>query len=180
MLPEPDPKNLHSPRTHRNPAKIPPDIRPDLRAACKGEKPWPVTISGPSGTGKTCAGLVVADFTTSSKWFTWDQFVRDCRDATMEKLRIPYGTEERKVDWKFFWGWLDRSQLLVLDDVGCRGKVSDEVYEVMKTLLDRREGRGLILTTNVDVDKFDEVFDARILDRLLAGTVIYTTGDSLR
>jgi len=180
LLMRPVPQICAASRIHRDPAKIPPAIRGKLRDVCRGLSPWPTTIYGEPGTGKTCAGLVVADHVSDAKWFSWDDFVRKCNTATMGKLRVPYGTEDRLADWDFWWDWLDRASLLVLDDVGCRGTVSDATYEVMKTVLDRREGRGLIFTTNLVLTKLGELFDARVEDRLTAGTLINATGESMR
>lgn len=176
----PDPQLSGAPRIHRDPSKIPPCIRGPLRGVCRGETPWPVTICGDPGTGKTRAALVVADFVHGSQWFTWDDFVRKCNTATSGKLSVQVGTEDKIFDWERWWRYLDQSHLLVLDDVGCRGVVSEAAYEVMKTALDRREGRGLIFTTNLDVNKIADIFDARVADRLAAGTLINATGGSLR
>ena len=65
----------------------------------------------------------------------------------------------------------------VLDDVGQRTKVSDCQYDAIKIALDRREGRPLLITTNLSLFDLATVYDERISSRLMGGTVIETSGD---
>lgn len=174
------PERQHALRMPRDPAKINPSIVADLRAACRGELRWPVTIRGDTGTGKTCASLVIADYTAHASWFEFGDFCQRFADARMGKLSMPYGSESREIGATQWWDWLEKRRLLVLDDIREFATVSDTRYDAVKMALDRRYGMPLILTTNLTLKEIAKAFDMRIADRLAGGTVIVATGESMR
>ncbi len=66
---------------------------------------------------------------------------------------------------------IDQPSLLVLDDLGTR-KPTESQYEIIFELIDRRQGKPLVVSTNHSPEALGKVFDDRIASRLSAGTVI--------
>lgn len=79
-----------------------------------------------------------------------------------------------------FWGWLSGRNLIVLDELGCRGLVSDHHYEAVKRLLDERHGKPLIVIANTDLAGIERLYDDRVASRLSAGTVVSVAGKDRR
>lgn len=90
----------------------------------------------------------------------------------------------RPVTESDFWNQLGKSKLVVIDDVRVPGQKEkrwgDDHYTAMKTVLDKRTGQPLIITSNLSADELAQVFDKRIADRALCGTVVEMKGVSRR
>lgn len=184
------PEVRHEPQAPREAAMIPAAIRDAMRAVCRGEKPWPLFLSGDYGVGKTCAGLVLTDYVSRSLWFDFGEFCRKCNDAQCDRLFWTFGgdgddgrtnlRQTRKVSWDGWWKMIAETPLLVLDDVGTRTRASDAQYDAIKLAFDRRLGKPFVLTSNLGIKAIGELFDGRIGDRILAGTEVKTGGKSMR
>ena len=163
-----------------------------IREAAFAGLRWPLVVTGKPGTGKTCAGLCVADHVRGSNWWTWDDFWRFIADVNFGRATETRGGEwnqeggyrevSTSVTWtpKKFWTSFGNLSLAVIDDVGLRASANDTQYEAMKTALDRREKIPLIVTSNLDLPELGKIFDLRIMDRLASGTVVELTGESRR
>src|SRR3990167_4114582 len=55
-------------RIDRRISGIRPALRAIIRSLLAGEKPWPLVLLGPAGTGKTCAALCLLDHAGGSYW----------------------------------------------------------------------------------------------------------------
>lgn len=73
-------------------------------------------------------------------------------------------------------------ELLVLDDIATTTKVSEYDMFVLNTIINSRYSNKLstILTSNVEPDKLNRFYDARIIDRILSDIVIHISGGSRR
>ncbi len=182
----------HQPTQPREVARIAPALRAVLRKSSIDGIMWPLVVVGKAGTGKTCAGLCVCDNVRGSEWWAWEEFWRFTGDVNMGRAKGIYiqgkdtgeGWRElgRREDWtpKKFWKWFGGLSLAVLDDVGLRGNANDMQYEAFKLALDQRANQPFIITSNLTVEGLGGVFDARIMDRLGAGTVVELNGRSMR
>lgn len=148
-----------------------------------GLEPWPLLILGTPGTGKTSAALALCDYIEGSEFWTAAEFHQAVLD-------VKFGRREWKADgypgsgaWtvRGWWGMVAARPLVVLDDLGTgEREARDAFYESIKTLLDKRTCRPLIVTSNLSLEGLEKVFDGRVADRLAAGTVIEVSGESMR
>lgn len=77
---------------------------------------------------------------------------------------------------------LNQVDLLILDDLGT-DKVSDWSRQIIYTIIDRRyrDVKQMIITSNLDLNEFANLYDDRIASRLLEmGKVISLTGNDMR
>ncbi len=170
----------HWPAVKRSLDRIPATLRQVLRSLVSGESPWPAFIHGPPGTGKTCAGLCLADHTPGAEWWTVSEFhevVCAVRMGTHTFSTEGGGGTFNTGSW---WRFIESRPLVVLDEIGLRDRVSEPMYESVKMLLDKRQGKPLLVTSNLPIERIAAIFDDRILDRLICGTVFKIDGESMR
>lgn len=188
---KPQSQRRHCLVRNRDPSRIDAGLRQTIRDAAAGIVKWPIFVTGRPGTGKTCAGLCVADHVHGSEWWSWDEFWRFVGDVNFGRASTMFGGEKnpegytepsKRFDWtpQTFWKWFRGLPLAVIDDVGLRATANDTQYEALKMALDQRESLPLIVTSNNSVDAIGEIFDARIMDRIECGTVVELNGKSQR
>lgn len=152
-----------------------------MRACCRGDSPWPLVLTGPAGTGKTCAALCLADYAEGrAEYYTT---LGLCETVTRSQLgRLEWSNCGRGgTVWpEQFWSSIASAALVVLDELGCREKVSDHHYECVKRLIDDRHGRPLVVVSNIALQGIAVVYDDRIASRLAAGTVVNVAGRDRR
>lgn len=182
----------HLPQMNREPGQIDQRLRKRFRDAAKGLVRWPLFISGEPGTGKTCAGLSLADHVLNAEWWAWEGFWRFVQDVNMGRAVTTlagrwnedggYRELSTVIHWTPYkwWSYVASLPLVILDDVGLRGQANDTQYEALKAVLDRRDGLPLIVTSNLDLPKLGIVFDLRVMDRLGCGTTVHLDGKSRR
>lgn len=142
----------------------------------RGRAPWPLTLVGDAGAGKTCVSLCVLD-RFGGMYRRFPDLCQELADAKCARL---FNDAGYKVGVCQVWdGWLN-ANLAVLDEIGCRGTASDHVYDVLLTALDSRQEMPLVCVTNLTVEEIANVFDDRIASRLCAGTVRKLLGDRRR
>ncbi len=179
--------------------EIPDDVRGILRDLVAGKRPWPLYLYGKAGTGKTSAALVMLDHTRAAGSATvtpdiadwWAGFV-DVRNI----VRIKIGLERNPAQWSRSDGtggpvsWeslLSRfaaAPLAVLDEigVGVTGS-SDFPLQTLLEVLDRRANdpvKPFVVTCNLKPSELAKVYDDRVADRVLCGTVYEFRGNSRR
>ena len=88
-----------------------------------------------------------------------------------EKQLHPISVSRRE-----YWKELTKSNLVVLDELGTRANVSDHHAETVKRVLDIREGKPLVVITNLRASELDSVYGDRIASRAAAGTIIDWSG----
>lgn len=183
---QPKPRPVFLPNLFREIASVDAALRNVLRSLVSGKAKWPLFLTGPPGTGKTCAALAVLDHL-----FPWQQQYTTAADLT-SAIMATFGSNE-KFNWRKFGPYRceDDSRedtpsgksgaaLVVLDELGARGKVTDTHYEAVQRLIDLRTGCPLILVSNLSADELAVAYDGRIASRCQAGTVARLGGRDRR
>lgn len=172
---------------HAEWSKVPRRLNETLTNAFKGEQ-FPIFIHGTPGNGKSCAMACVYQRWSKpiARWYRLEQFVRDIQAARHQghvEMPVVLETGERatiKRSERKLWQFVeDPQQLWCFDDFGTRD-VTASAFDIVFELIDRRGRRPMIVTSNLSLDDIAELYDARIADRLGAGTVIECTGRSRR
>lgn len=140
-----------------------------------GKNPWPLFLYGPVGTGKTCAALCLLDWAGGEYWTVAGlcAMLIQCQQGRLEWSHEGRGG----TIWpERFWRMVRQAPLVVLDELGCRGNVSDAHYEAVKTVVDERAGLPLVVLSNLSLEGVEKGYDDRIASRLALGTVIHLQG----
>ena len=173
-------RRLH-PEIHRVRELVQPPLLKAVESCCKGESAWPLFVHGPAGTGKTCAALWLIDTMMGvCQMWSFSQLCEHLLDAKFNRLES-FGSHSSTIitpadvweDWR-------RMALCVIDELGSRSSVSDHQYEVAQRAIDDREGKPLMVASNLELPRLAEIFDDRIASRLAGGTVVHLTGDDMR
>jgi hypothetical protein len=179
------PNRRHLTPLFRNEAMIPQILQAAIRSLVRGEAPWPLFLSGSIGTGKTCAGLCLVDH-CDGEYFTVSSLCTLDIEAMKGILTwkcltgVSPQAGDGLVGVERLWAWLASKKLIVLDELGCREKVTDHHYDCVKRMLDERLGRPLVLIANVPLDGIERLYDDRVASRMAAGTVVRLDGDDRR
>ena|GEM_PF-1209435 len=166
---------------YRDPNQIGSAVAAKLQDCAMGKSPWPLLLTGPAGTGKTCAALCLCDRVRTSVSFR--DFGSICETVRQAKLGELYshGTHADTLlspdDWWSAWG---KFSLAVVDEIGARASITEHVYECMKRVLDERQGKPLVLISNLDLTGLARVYDDRVASRAGAGTVVRFAGADRR
>lgn len=172
------------PDTIRLRNRINPSVRQKIDTAIRMGLPlWPLSFVGPAGVGKTCTALCVFDWWRQMHagdcWYcTISQLTEVITDAKM--LRLWLEGDRVATTIHDVWDMYCRCSLVVIDELGMRGTVSDAAYEALKGALDFREGKPLLLISNLTLGEITRVYDDRIASRMGAGTVLEMSGDDRR
>ena len=167
-----------APAKARNPKLIDPPLRTAIRSAVSGESAWPLVLTGTAGTGKTCAALCLLDYAGGRYWTAaslCDVLIR-AQAGRLLWNNGGYGGTHWPED---VWGWVGKAPLVVLDEIGARSP-SDFAYETIKRVLDEREGKPLVVISNLTLEALAKLYDDRVSSRLAAGTVIEVAGPDRR
>ena len=146
----------------RQMGKVEPSLIAVLRSLVVGDSPWPLLIYGGVGAGKTLAALSLADFCDTACYSTLDGLCD----------QVVGGEWHHVADWDC----ISKKELAILDEIGERSKVADLLRTTLKRYLDEREqqaGSTGIYISNCTPKQLANLFDDRIVSRLLAGTVHY-------
>jgi len=141
-----------------------------FQSLVNGLAPWPLFLHGPVGTGKTLAALSLCDICRTAAYET----VEGLSDRTMA-----VAPEELMADWSR----IAAKDLAVLDELGCRQKVGDLHYGVVKRFADVRDQESnnvAIYISNLSPSQIAAAYDARIGSRILCGTVFKLDGKDRR
>lgn len=146
-----------------------------LRDLSEGKRPWPCLIWGETGSGKTCAGLCMADY--YGGWYaTLDDFTRILNQVEYGEYWV-HGTHAScRVTVADYWRDWSRCSICVLDELGLRSP-TDAQYVALQRAIDLREDKPLICISNHDLNGLADIYDDRIASRLACGTVHHLTGD---
>jgi chromosomal replication initiation ATPase DnaA len=158
---------------------IPSALNKTLADLLDGLLPWPLTLYGDVGTGKTCAALVLCDY-TDGDYYTAEQFSQ--RYELSRKGALCYYVDGHTATiWPSdFWKQVRACPLFALDELGTRERVNETLYYTLLTLLDTRTLRATVLVSNLDLQELEKVYDYRIVSRLLEGTVVNLQGEDRR
>jgi len=168
------------PEIERSIGLIDPPIRQAIRGLVNGELPWPLLLNGPAGVGKTCAALCLVDHCPFSRYWRLSQLCEILIQANQGKYSVDSPTGGVDVYPVHIWDWIIESPLVVIDEVGCRDRAGDFVYETFWRVLDERHRRPLVCLSNLSIEGIEKIFDDRVASRLSAGTVIRLEGKDRR
>lgn len=161
-------------------AQIPSALREQMAEVVEGKFPWPMTLLGTVGSGKTCAALALCDHVYRSMYETFAGHCDLLRMAQEGKLEWYSNGQGGKTTMAHMWKGYRDAPLVVLDEIGSREKASDFQYGCLYDMLEFRECRPLILISNLSLEELARVFDERIVSRIIAGTPILVEGADLR
>lgn len=132
--------------------------------------PWPLVLLGPAGLGKSSAALCLLD--VAGGWYF----------EMSELCEIFIHAQQRAIEMttRSLWERLEKTSLVVVDDMGAREKVSDHHYEIAKRLLDKRENHPLVCISNHNLERLSQLYDDRLASRLAYGTVLTIAGKDRR
>lgn len=182
------------PDVRREIDRLTPATRSELRDLLAGRKPWPVYLWGPTGTGKTSAALCLLDHAGASRTDIDKEIARvrdwlagytDARNLTGLRMdcdqgRVRYSTG-MTVTWDRLMDAAKRVPLFAVDEVGIA--TGDFRMDGLLELLELRvcnPVKPLVVTGNVQPSELASVYDDRIADRILSGTVVLMDGLSQR
>lgn len=170
------PRPLPHPPANRSPASVSESARLMIRDVVTGKLPWPLTLWGGVGTGKTCAALCILDRCIfSRRYYTVVEFV--------ERARLAGCGELEGMTITGFWDYWHNADITCLDELGSRSnreKVSDHHYETVKRAIDSRQEQPAIWISNLSLEELATVYDDRIASRLSEGTVVHMAGEDRR
>lgn len=148
-----------------------------MARCCFDGGPWPLTLVGDVGTGKTCAALCLLDRCSGGRRFY--TVVKLCEELIdVQAGRREYSEQpDTLARW---WARWSEVSCTVLDELGARERVSDFQYESVKRAIDERENKPAIFISNLTVDGLERVYDDRIASRLAGGTTIEFAGGDRR
>lgn len=161
------------PEKDRDKAQVARSAHAAIVGCCLGSQPWPVVLLGEAGSGKTCAALTVLD-TYGGHYRTASEWAEELADAVLGRLRTANGFLITREDVRDNWR---KTNLAVLDELGTSGKVSPHHHDAVKWVLDVREGRPLIVISNLTLDALGVLYGDPIASRLSAGTIVTLKGD---
>lgn len=164
----------------RSIALIPSALRSIIAEMVEGTKPWPLTILGAIGSGKTCAALALGDHVYGSMYETFRGHCDLIRTAEAGKMDWYENGRGGKVHAHQIWRGYRAAPLVVIDEVGSREKVTDFQYDCLYDMLEEREYLPLLVVSNLTMAGLAANFDERVTSRLMAGTVVTVEGDDRR
>lgn len=174
------PEATIQPELARSAALIPPLLRESIAGCVRGLEPWPLLVTGAAGVGKTRAALLLCDCVRGSMFYTAASLCEELIDSQKGRLTIKGEQGPCTIHPEMFWGRISRATLVVVDDLGSRSEVSDFHYETIKRLLDTREQKPTMFTSNFELSRLTKLYDARVASRLTAGTVLLVEGEDQR
>lgn len=158
---------------------IDPGLRAVIRQLVSGETAWPLFLHGPPGLGKTCAALALLDH-AGGHYFTVAGLCEQLVAAANGRLTWNKEGRGGEIFPERLWQQIHASPLVVLDEIGCRDKVTDFQYEVTKRLVDEREFRAMVAISNLGLSRLEQLYDARLVSRLARGKVVQLAGSDRR
>ena len=154
--------------------QVDPGLVEALESAVRRKK-WPITLYGDTGVGKTSAMACMyrsAPRTRSyfdeesPQWLNTSlKFVRKVQEF---RPSDPRGESN-------LWRRVSGAPLICLDDLGVVPP-SESAYGIIYELIDTRQSKPAIYTSNLGLDRLATVLDARVASRLARGTVIHVQG----
>jgi len=171
---------IYFPAQRRSWTEIDPDLRRIISDLVKGLSPWPLLLNGSTGVGKSCAALCVLD-RADGLYYTATELCENLMQAQRGHLKQRHVEGDGlTIHPDDFWRKIREVPLVVIDEIGCRERVTDFAFETVKRVLDERCGRPLVCISNLGLERLAAVYDDRVASRLAAGTVVCLEGQDRR
>jgi len=163
---------------HDGKSGLPSILRQAMNAVTLGESPWPLTMVGEAGAGKSVAELLMLHRWSELGGHVYynlaADFIERYRLARAGELQWSTGYPATELEVVDQWS---RPHLAVMDELGTRDKATPFQCEVIQRCLDSRLGRPSVYTSNLALEVLEQVYTDRIASRLSEGTVVYVKGD---
>lgn len=180
MIPRPENRRrLLLPDVPREREQVAPELASIFTQVIRAQLSWPLYLYGEVGCGKSCAALLMCDAVGGGCIYHTVESASEERIAAMKGLLFDQYTGQKihshrwKADWR-------TAKLTVLDELGIRNCPSDAEYDLVKTLIDSRKGRPVVLIGNGSPEDLARVYDDRIASRVSEGTIYELRGDDRR
>lgn len=173
------PTVTYLPKRNRTIDRIPLELRSVLRGLIQGTSPWPLFLFGSVGSGKTMAALCVLDY-AGGDYYTAARLNESVLQSREGQLTVRGESGPTTIWPDKFWRLIEKSKLVVVDEIGCRDRATDFQYETLQRVIDDREGSPAIFISNLASAKLAEIYDDRIVSRLCRGTVLELSGKDQR
>lgn len=153
-----------------------------LQGLASGELDWPLFLHGPPGSGKTSAALALLDHVERGLFYTASAYHKARVDSEFHRLEWRDKENGKSGTWspRGFLRYVAGVELLVLDDIGAKGNITQAFYDSVLELLNAREYQPMIVTSNIHLKAIELVYDGRVASRLGAGTVFELSGQDRR
>lgn len=151
--------------------------------------PWPLTIFGETGAGKTCTSLLMCQRsaerpypTPGRPWFMMaTAFVERLAAAKEGSLRSRGTHASTRLYPVDVWNQWASADVAVLDNLDEKLASKYELIPLQKDVpikcLELRKGRPTIITSNFTPQQLGELYGVPLASRLSAGTICHVTGD---
>jgi DNA replication protein DnaC len=163
-------------------------MRKDIGEAWLAGK-WPIFLTGPAGTGKTCAAACLfrwfpgpVDAKRQCLWLSVGSEVKSVCSANGAGLAVVQSqTSDATAMRSAFWmlSRLRDAAFVVLDDLGTRPP-TDPQYEALNDIVNARAGKPTVYTSNLGIADIGRLYDDRTASRLGRGAVIPCCGQDRR
>ena len=174
----------HLPTECRSSELVAPALRETFRRLAAGTDPWPLTLWGEPGVGKTCAALAMLDWTAAFQpkdvlgravhgtfYWTATDYVRLTFHAEFGRVEVSPGELKRIVC---------KAALIVIDELDRATDAKDSRVEAILDLVDWRKGRPLVLISNGPPEKVAVIYGKRLSSRMSAGVILRVDGPDRR
>lgn len=159
-----------------NVAQIDPDAWRQMNTWLSGGGQWPLVLTGGVGTGKTCAACCLLDQVQRGRYWTFPQLCEHLIALGRGEVEFGQQTDTPQRWWRRY-AELD---LVVIDELGTRDRVTDFQRETAQRSLDERIGRPTAVVSNLSLGELAGLYDDRIASRLAAGTLLRFEGPDRR
>lgn len=177
----PDPARVHRAEAPRSLVEIDKGLRQVIRGLVSGDLAWPLFLRSDAGRGKTCAALCLLDYTAGpTEYFTTADLVSMVQLVNQGRFMAKADQGPVVLQPDQFWRRMKRAELVVLDEIGSRDRVSDSHYEIVQRLLDCRDGKPAVYVSNLKGSALALNYDDRIVSRLSRGIVFELEGKDRR
>jgi len=156
-------------------------VVPDTgRKVLELKRGWPLFLFGEPGCGKSAiAGLLFEHAHGRPMWVNaFDGFKAVAMSCASPQPLWGYGAVPLP-EWDH-WDELKRRSVVVLDDVGLRGRATDAQYDALQKFLLVRQDKPTVLTSNLNLKAIESVFDDRTASRIAEGTSVKVAGKDRR
>ncbi len=132
-----------------------------------------ITVTGPTGSGKTHLAMAVARQVPGSILFHATELAVECAAQVSE-----WGMGGFR---KFIMEIQKNERVVIIDDLGA-AKLTEFYHQALLWIINYRESEGLamIITTNKTLEEISETIDDRIASRMAGGVVLELTGEDRR
>lgn len=135
---------------------------------------WCLFLQGTVGTGKSYMA-----YSTVKKWLSESQTTLFKAFSSMDLVH--YMQKDYDGQGNDHYGELQKTQLLLIDDLGTERSTEDSLFQVMRLIYSRHtEMKKTIITTNLSIDDLASKFHPRLTSRIMGGTPIVLKGKDRR